>query len=154
MFVSSYSRFSEGVLCRPRAHCANISYWHCEKTNITRRNPAYPEVSFSYQVVFVSLTVYDSDTQTLKSNAETQSTVFEPGWEIFPVSSPTSKRAPRPRGPGKLLSSIGNLGLALLRLEHVENVNEGLALFEMEVGVVERQAWRIVNSWPSGWPGS
>ena len=61
---------------------------------------------------------------------------------------------PRPRGTGKLLSSIGNIGLALLRLEHVEGVNRGLTTLYMEVGTegYERQTWRVVNSWPAGWP--
>lgn len=109
------------------------------------------EWAFPLHMTSASLTVYDSHTRTLGSNPESRPAVFTPGLVIRPVALTTSEGALRPRGTGKLLSSIGNLGLALLRLEHVESVSRGLATFQMEVGE-EGQTWRIVNSWPNGWP--
>ena len=70
-----------------------------------------------------------------------------------PVTSPEG-RTLRPRGTGKLLSTVGNVGLALLRLEHVEGVSRGLANFEIETGAEgqEKQTWLVSHSWPDGWP--
>lgn len=63
----------------------------------------------------------------------------------------------RPRGTGKLLSSTQGVGLALLRLEHVEGAARGeLGLgFEFEEGeegmkVVKK--WGITSWWPDWWP--
>ncbi|KAF8592562.1 Aminomethyltransferase folate-binding domain-containing protein [Ramaria rubella] len=85
-----------------------------------------------------------------------QATVFypklTPGLDIRPMSQAISDGKSRPRGTGKLLSSVGNVGLALLRLEHVEGVSRGLADFELEVDELNKQRWRVVHSWPTGWP--
>lgn len=81
--------------------------------------------------------------------------VPKPGLDVRPVAVTTPDRnTPRPRGTGKLLSSVGNIGLALLRLEHVEGVSRGLANFEIEIGEEgqAKQSWRVTHSWPEGWP--
>jgi hypothetical protein len=65
---------------------------------------------------------------------------------------------PRPRGTGKLLSSTQGVGLALLRLEHVDGASRGeLRLgFEFEEGngaeeMVTRK-WGVTSWWPDWWP--
>ncbi|KAL6306687.1 Aminomethyltransferase folate-binding domain-containing protein [Sparassis latifolia] len=58
---------------------------------------------------------------------------------------------PRPRGTGKLLSSIHGVGLALLRLEHVSAVENGTATFELKVDGDDR-TWGVSHRWPDWWP--
>jgi hypothetical protein len=66
--------------------------------------------------------------------------------------------SPRPRGTSKLLSSTQGVGLALLRLEHVEGAARGeLGLgFEFEEGgegddkVAKK--WGVTSWWPDWWP--
>ncbi|KAH9844007.1 Aminomethyltransferase folate-binding domain-containing protein [Rhodofomes roseus] len=59
---------------------------------------------------------------------------------------------PRPRGTGKLLSSTKSVGLALLRLEHVAAVENGSAVFEIEVGEEKKTKWKVTSWWPDWWP--
>ncbi|KAF8524744.1 Aminomethyltransferase folate-binding domain-containing protein [Gautieria morchelliformis] len=95
------------------------------------------------------------DSPAKASSPGLQPTILTPGLDIRLIAPATLEgKGPRPRGTGKLLSSIGNIGLALLRLEHVEAVSRGHAAFQMVTGEEghEKQTWRIVNSWPSGWP--
>lgn len=83
---------------------------------------------------------------------------FEAGRDIRVVPNKlevegTSK--PRPRGTGKLLSSIHGVGLALLRLEHVDMVSKGEAAFEINVdanGTGETSHWGATPWRPSWWP--
>ncbi|PCH41382.1 Aminomethyltransferase folate-binding domain-containing protein [Wolfiporia cocos MD-104 SS10] len=58
---------------------------------------------------------------------------------------------PRPRGTGKLFSSVNGVGLALLRLEHVAAVEKGTASFEMETGD-EKTKYNVTHWWPDWWP--
>jgi len=73
-------------------------------------------------------------------------------------SSTDGRSTPRPRGTGKLLSSMQGVGLALLRLEHVEGVASGdLKLdfeFEEEVEGEEKvkRNWGVTSWWPDWWP--
>jgi len=77
------------------------------------------------------------------------------------LSSPSSStassapRRPRPRGTGKLLTTVerdgGAVGLALMRLEHVEGVERGQ--LRMEIGNLEGQGrWDVDCLKPSWWP--
>jgi folate-binding protein YgfZ len=77
------------------------------------------------------------------------------------IRSPTDDRpTPRPRGTGKLLSSTQGVGLALLRLEHVEGAMSGeLRLgfeFEEDGGPAEEEKfkrnWGVTSWWPDWWP--
>ena len=62
----------------------------------------------------------------------------------------------RPRGTGKLLSTVNDVGLALLRLEHVEGLERGDLKFELlggEVGTpVDDAQWLVTPWWPDWWP--
>jgi transferase CAF17, mitochondrial len=112
-------------------------------------------VSVLFPCNFIVLSTRDSHSPAVASSPGLQSTILTPGLDIHSIATTTLEgKAPRLRGTGKLLSSIGNIGLALLRLEHVEAVHQGLATFQMVTGEEghEKQAWRIVNLWPSGWP--
>lgn len=57
---------------------------------------------------------------------------------------------PRPRGTGKLLSSIQGVGLALLRLEQVEAFEQDKARFTLTS--TEGQEWGMTPYWPDWWP--
>ncbi|KAI0824603.1 Aminomethyltransferase folate-binding domain-containing protein [Trametes gibbosa] len=61
-----------------------------------------------------------------------------------------SASRPRPRGTGKLLSSVRGVGLALLRLEQVEAVEQGRARFSLTTG--EGQEWSVTPYRPDWWP--
>ena len=60
---------------------------------------------------------------------------------------------PRPRGHGKLLTSCQGVGLALIRLEHVEGVERGD--FRLEFDVLHgdnKETCRVSHWWPDWWP--
>lgn len=65
---------------------------------------------------------------------------------------------PRPRGSGKLLSSVQGVGLALMRLEHVEGAASGELDLGFELagedvhapGVAKK--WGVKSWWPDWWP--
>lgn len=69
--------------------------------------------------------------------------------------NPDGTHKPRPRGTGKLLTSIDGVGLALLRLEHVNAVEKGESAFYIDAagndgastGSVSVSPWR-----PEWWP--
>ncbi|KAF8640114.1 hypothetical protein AX17_001350 [Amanita inopinata Kibby_2008] len=73
------------------------------------------------------------------------------GLDIRPivVEKEGSQSAPRPRGAGRLLTSSQGIGLALLRLEHVEAVMKGALQLQFEN---EGKTWRVLPWWPSWWP--
>ncbi|KAM5535696.1 hypothetical protein V8D89_010683 [Ganoderma adspersum] len=58
---------------------------------------------------------------------------------------------PRPRGTGKLLSSTQSVGLALLRLEQVEAVEQGKVKFSLS-GPTEGEELGVTPYWPDWWP--
>ncbi|KAG6890270.1 hypothetical protein C0992_002536 [Termitomyces sp. T32_za158] len=64
-----------------------------------------------------------------------------------------ARSLPRPRGTGRLLTSSQGIGLALLRLEQVEAVEQGeLSLrFNVDSGPSEG-TWEIQHWWPDWWP--
>ncbi|KAF5387852.1 hypothetical protein D9615_000354 [Tricholomella constricta] len=70
------------------------------------------------------------------------------------VRQPGDNRTiPRPRGAGKLLSTCQGVGLALLRLEHVEAVEKGDMRLEFDVESGESQGrWAVSHWWPDWWP--
>ena len=76
-----------------------------------------------------------------------------PGSDIRPEILETGEDAPRvrPRGTGRLLSSTRGIGLALLRLEQVEAVEQGKARFTIIAGGGE-QKWQVTPYWPDWWP--
>ncbi|KAL1946683.1 hypothetical protein VTO73DRAFT_14787 [Trametes versicolor] len=82
-----------------------------------------------------------------------ESPSVEPQLEIRPhavQSGDDSTPRPRPRGTGKLLSSTRGVGLALLRLEQVEAVEQGRARFSLTNGA--GQEWGVTPYWPDWWP--
>ncbi|KAJ6614309.1 Aminomethyltransferase folate-binding domain-containing protein [Mycena sp. CBHHK59/15] len=81
---------------------------------------------------------------------------FAPGLDIRGVSTLPAhqdKPAPRPRGNGKLLSSMNGLGLALLRLEQVEAVERGGLRFLLDVeNTGSKTNWGVSHWRPGWWP--
>jgi folate-binding Fe-S cluster repair protein YgfZ len=73
--------------------------------------------------------------------------------------APGEGRVARPRGTGKLLSTVNEVGLALLRLEHVEGFERGDLKFELLRGEVGASGnghdtqWLVSPWWPDRWPG-
>ncbi|KAI9001256.1 Aminomethyltransferase folate-binding domain-containing protein [Trametes punicea] len=75
-----------------------------------------------------------------------------PHLEIRPQTLQTGNEStprPRQRGTGKLLSSVRGVGLALLRLEQVEAVEQGHARLAL---TSEGQEWGATPYWPDWWP--
>ncbi|KAJ1311370.1 hypothetical protein OPQ81_009863 [Rhizoctonia solani] len=71
------------------------------------------------------------------------------------TSSPAtnSNRPTRPRGTGTLLSNIHGVGLALLRLEHVEGVERGeLVMSFTQMGDKGPESWIVQPKRPVWWP--
>jgi folate-binding Fe-S cluster repair protein YgfZ len=81
---------------------------------------------------------------------------FMPGLDIRAsrTHAPGEGRVARPRGTGKLLSTVKDVGLALLRLEHVEGLERGDLKFELlggEGGASDNE-WLVTPWWPNWWP--
>ncbi|KJA30136.1 hypothetical protein HYPSUDRAFT_263403 [Hypholoma sublateritium FD-334 SS-4] len=73
--------------------------------------------------------------------------------DIKAVSANTDRQGPRPRGTGKLLSSHGGVGLALLRLEHVAGVEKGDLELKLEVADGDKLSRWSIHPWrPDWWP--
>lgn len=70
-----------------------------------------------------------------------------------PGDGATTARA-RPRGSGKLLSNIGGVGLALLRIEHALMAEKSEAQFEFEAtnDTNMTKTWLVKHWYPEGWP--
>jgi folate-binding protein YgfZ len=67
--------------------------------------------------------------------------------------APGEGRVARPRGTGKLLSTIQGVGLALLRLEHVEGLEKGDLKFEVSSeDDGDGAPWLVKPWWPDWWP--
>ncbi|KAJ7129754.1 Aminomethyltransferase folate-binding domain-containing protein [Mycena epipterygia] len=81
---------------------------------------------------------------------------FAAGLDIRSVathSNDEDKPRPRPRGNGKLLSSSNGLGLALLRMEHVEAAEQGTLAFSMDVETEGAKTnWGVSHWRPDWWP--
>ena len=85
---------------------------------------------------------------------------FTPGLDIRAslTHAPGEGRIARPRGTGKLLTTIKEVGLALLRLEHVEGLERGDLKFELQGGEAgasdngEDTQWLVTPWWPDWWP--
>lgn len=64
--------------------------------------------------------------------------------------TPDGPAVPRPRGTGKLLTVTHDVGLALLRLEQVESVQNGTLSFEVDADGAQKLP--VVHWWPDWWP--
>ncbi|CUA76781.1 Putative transferase CAF17, mitochondrial [Rhizoctonia solani] len=89
----------------------------------------------------------DSSIPTLPTQTSIQA-------ERLASSSPAnSDRPTRPRGTGTLLSNIHGVGLALLRLEHVEGVERGeLVMSFAQMGDRGSESWIVLPKRPTWWP--
>jgi hypothetical protein len=64
-----------------------------------------------------------------------------------------NRPVPRPRGHGRLLTSHDGVGLALMRLEHIEGVEKGDYKLELHVRHGDStETWRVSHWWPDWWP--
>ncbi|TFK55742.1 Aminomethyltransferase folate-binding domain-containing protein [Heliocybe sulcata] len=99
--------------------------------------------------------IHSADEAPLKSNEFSDHGLsFQPGLDIRASiirSANDDRPTPRPRGTGKLLSSTQNVGLALLRLEHVEGWEKGDVNLSFEEGD-QKSGWSISPWWPDWWP--
>ncbi|KIJ56546.1 hypothetical protein M422DRAFT_773340 [Sphaerobolus stellatus SS14] len=79
---------------------------------------------------------------------------LSPGLHIFPTVKARDEQGALTSRPGKLLTTVGNVGLALLRLEHIQAVTRGAATFELPVkgeeSVTETCQVNLIR--PIGWP--
>lgn len=72
------------------------------------------------------------------------------------ISKPgVEKTGTRPRGMGKLLSVQKEVGLALLRLEHVAGFQRGEIKLELEIPTEgdQQASCSVIPFWPEWWPG-
>lgn len=66
---------------------------------------------------------------------------------------PDDRPVPRPRGHGKLLTSYQGVGLALMRLEHVEGLEKGDFRLEFNASRGDStETWKVSHWWPDWWP--
>lgn len=70
---------------------------------------------------------------------------------VYVENLPPGER-PRLRGTGKLLDTVQGVGLALLRLEHVEAVDKGILKFRIGGDETSGRPWDIRHWWPDWWP--
>jgi folate-binding protein YgfZ len=105
--------------------------------------------------------IHSPSSPTVHGLGDSQSRLrFTPGLDIRAslTHAPGEGRVARPRGTGKLLSTINDVGLALLRLEHVEGLEKGGLKFELLSGEVggsgngDGTSWLVTPWWPDWWP--
>jgi len=98
---------------------------------------------------------------TLHQSGDSQPPLnFTPGQDIRAslTHAPGEGRVARPRGSGKLLSTVKDVGLALLRLEHVRGLEKGDLKFELLSGEASASGngnatqWLVTPWWPDWWP--
>lgn len=109
-----------------------------------------------------SIRVEYSTTRTLRSGEEIKPAGqhnFCTGYDIRPkvIFAPGDTLSPkvRPRGTGKLLSTTHGVGLAMLRLEHVDAFQRGeiqLTFESEETGDSTKSIWGVTPWRPSWWP--
>jgi transferase CAF17, mitochondrial len=98
---------------------------------------------FSVLIIFLCRI---SDRLALSANADIRpSLIPKPGVE---------KTGTRPRGMGKLLSVQKEVGLALLRLEHVADIQRGEIKLELEIPTEgdQQTLCSVIPFWPEWWP--
>ena len=89
-----------------------------------------------------SLDVLPQDLPSVPPESDIRPQLLETGEDGAP--------RPRPRGTGKMLSSTQGVGLALLRLEQVEAVEQGKAKFSLSSP--EGHELGVTPYWPDWWP--
>ncbi|KZS97973.1 Aminomethyltransferase folate-binding domain-containing protein [Sistotremastrum niveocremeum HHB9708] len=97
--------------------------------------------------------IFDPNSPTPSNLEVTDAPSLPRGSDItaVPIQSSDSERIPRTRGTSKLIQSLNGVGLALMRLEHVEGVENGK--FELQIKSDEGDLrWRVRHWWPEGWP--
>lgn len=134
------------MLCRPRTYSANISQRCSSEADFTN----IPEAANStvsvdliccFSVLIISLCRISDLQAVIKP-----SLIPKPGAE---------KAGTLPRGMGKLLSAQRDVGLALLRLEHVAGFQRGEINLELEISAEgDQQTFcSVIPFWPEWWPG-
>ncbi|KLO16337.1 Aminomethyltransferase folate-binding domain-containing protein, partial [Schizopora paradoxa] len=88
-----------------------------------------------------------SNASTSKGMPSSQSDI-----KPFYVEDLPPAERPRLRGTGKLLDTIQGVGLALLRLEHVDAVDKGILKFQIRSEDIGGRTWDIRHWWPDWWP--
>ena len=79
-----------------------------------------------------------------------------PQTDIRTVQSESAETRTRTRGTGKILTTTQGVGLALMRLEQVDAVEEDLMSFEVEY-TDDRETkirQKVSHWWPDWWPKS
>lgn len=71
---------------------------------------------------------------------------------VPPEELADGEAAPRPRATGKLLTSMRGVGLALLRLEHLDAVERGDLSLQVDAG--EAGSFDVRHWWPDWFPRS
>lgn len=149
------SRVQERLLCRPGADSTNIPHRRYSQTNSScGHTQTRSDVRIAISHFLLALTVFCRPTESVTSSLDAPS--FPTNVDIRPSvirAFDDSRPAPRPRGTGKLLSSQQGVGLALLRLEHVEAAEKGVLRFEFNASAEEGQdTWALSHWWPDWWP--
>lgn len=83
------------------------------------------------------------------SPAEMDAYSFPNGLDIRAVAN-VGRQVSKPRGTGKLLTSMRGLALALLRLDHIEGCNNGDLSFQLQDE--SGKPWSLTYWWPDWWP--
>ncbi|KAI0320225.1 Aminomethyltransferase folate-binding domain-containing protein [Amylostereum chailletii] len=112
-------------------------------TGVVRKR-IYPVVIHSSSS-YVQFPIFTAD-GPLSMNTHTPQTPIR----ASPTHSPGEGRVPRPRGTGALLSNTQGVGLALLRLEHVDKVQTGD--LKLELASAEGEPLRVTPWRSEYWP--
>lgn len=137
--VDLLSGLQKGMLCRTRIDCSHVSYW-CT----AQADSACPPrtVCTLYSIRSSPLSISNP---TRSSNSEQASPPIDSDIRVGYEENVPEPR-PRVRGTGKLLSSTHSVGLALMRLEHVDLVEKGILKFRID------DNWKVSHWWPEWWP--
>lgn len=135
------------MLCRPRTYSANISQRCSSETDITNiSGAAKSSVGVCLMCCFSVLIIFLCRFSALPSNVDIKPSLI--------LKAGVEKTGTRPRGMGKLLSIQKEVGLALLRLEHVAGIQRGEIKLDLEISTEGDQQMfcSVIPFWPEWWP--
>lgn len=136
------------MLCGTGVDGADVSYRRNTETYISC-------ATFSYDAVRISNRPmpplsYQLSMSFMSDRGTTLPESFPPGTPIQTTITASDPPRPKPRGSGKLLTTIDDVGLALLRIEHVDSVQVGE--MGMEIVSTEGEKARVLPRRLGWWP--
>ena len=144
VFLMIHSEFPQRMLCWSRTDSADVSHWYSPEATVPGTT-SWGLVSRTNYLDFLS--------DSLVPISHSPAPELPSGSDVRARANATADGPPkpRPRGTGKLLSTIDDIGLAVLRLEQLAAVEKGESSFYVKAPDSEAE-WTVRPWRPDWWP--